>query len=116
MAEVQIKTLLSEDNAETTVTGDAVDVRRFSAITLHLDVTVTGAPTTLDVKLQHSADGTNFGDFKTSVAFTQITTSNANEALRLGACALGWIRAVGTIVGGASGKDYTIDCYAVGNF
>jgi hypothetical protein len=117
MAEAQIKTLLTGTDSETTDTGDAVDVRRFQAMTLVLRVTeVTGSPTSLDVKLQHSADGTNFGDFKTAVAFTQVTTSTTEESLRLGSVALGWVRAVGTIVGGGTGKDYTYVVYAVGNY
>lgn len=96
--------------------GTAYDVSRFARMSIVLDVTdITGAPTSLDVKLQHSADGTNYGDFKTGVAFTQVTSSTGTETIRLGAVGLKYVRTVSAIVGGTASKHYTFTVKAVGN-
>ena len=84
-----------------TTTGDAVDIGASQDLLIALTVsTITGSPTSLDVKLQGSCDGTNFGDFSTAVAFTQVTSATGTECIRLSGLGAQWVRAVATIVGG----------------
>lgn len=58
--------------------GAAVDVTNYiGKALLHLDASATaGADNTLDVKLQHSADGTSWAD--AGVAFAQVTNAAAS--------------------------------------
>lgn len=103
----------SERYATTNGTGvDASGSREFCAV---LNVSsVRGAPTSLDVSIQGSYDGTNYGDFKTALAFTQVTTGTGTECLRF-TYGGKYLRAVATIVGGASGtKAYTFSVYLLG--
>jgi len=108
MHKVSTRSLIASGTYYETETGTGVDVspeQEFCAV-LYCSA-VTGAPTSLDVKLQGSYDGTNYGDFKTALAFTQLTTATATQCLRF-TFAGKWIRAVATIVGGADGtKEYT---------
>lgn len=107
MARVKEFSLLAETARIATATGDAVDVSGYTNLVATLYCpTKTGTPTTLDVKLQGSYDGTNFGDFVTAKAFTQITTTGT-ECLEVTNFGGKWIRAVGTMVGGSAGNGWT---------
>jgi len=108
MHKVNAKTLIASGTYFETETGTGVDVsaeQEFCAV-LYCSA-ITGAPTSLDVTLEGSYDGTNYGAFKTALAFSQLVTTPGTECLRF---TFGgqWLRAVGTIVDGADGtKDYT---------
>lgn len=115
MDKIISKTLLASSKHYETVTGTGVDVSAAHDFVAVLRLTaVTGAPTTLDVTLEGSYDGTNYGAFVTAKAFTQLVTTPGAECLRF---TFGgkWLRVVGTIVDGTSGsKDYTFSVYLHG--
>lgn len=98
-------------SAARTVSEDsqAVGVNGFSTLVLHLEVSaVAGTSPTLDVRLQDSADGTNWAD--TGAAFTQTTAVGVK---RLVANNVGrYVRAVATI--GGTTPSFTFSLLAVG--
>jgi len=108
-------TLFASAARDASVAGDAVDVSHSKDLVVVLRCTVkTGSPTSLDVKLQGSYDGTNFFDFKTALAFTQITAANG-ECLQIANLGAKFIRAYATIVGGTpTTATFTFSVYAHG--
>ena len=117
MARCRDYTLLaSGERYAATTTGDAVDISAVQDLCLALTVSaITGAPTSLDVKLQASCDGSNFGDFSTAVGFTQVTSAAGTECIRLAGLGAQWLRAVATIVGGVeTTATYTFKVLATG--
>ncbi len=109
-------TLFASGARYQTTNGSCVDVGAANDLVLVLNVSkITGAPTSLDVSIQGSYDGTNFGAFKTAIAFTQVTSATGVECLQVTNFGGRFIRAVATIVGGESGaKEYTFSVYAHG--
>lgn len=114
MAKVREYSLLASSARDTTENGSAVDVGWARDLNVVLYVSaITGAPTTLDVTLQASYDGTNFAALATAVSFTQVTTVAGTQTRQLTNFGAKWIRAVATIVGG-TGKTYTFSVLAHG--
>ena len=95
-------------------TGSVIDTHNWmeGVAVLHVP-TITGLPTSLNVKIQGSADGINFGDFKPSLAFTEVTATPVTECIAIENCGF-WLRAVATVVGGTIRKSYTFSVSFVG--
>ncbi len=101
------KTLLALAAREASVNGDKLDLSAWREAIVYLEVaSKQGAPTSLDLKIQTSPDGTTWHDFKPAAAFTQVTGATAAEALQITNFGQ-WIRAVGTMVGGGTGVGWT---------
>jgi len=114
VARVREYTLLPSAARDTSENGGAVDVGHSRDLNVVLNVTaITGAPTSLDVTLQTSYNGTNFAAFATAITFTQVTTATGLQTKQITNFGGKWIRAVATIVGG-SGKTYTFSVLAHG--
>jgi len=106
--------LLAQAARIDSATGSGVEVGPYRELTVVLRVaSKQGSPTSLDVKLQTSTDGTNFGDFKTAQAFTQVTGATALEALQV-TCFGRFVRVVATMVGGGASTGWTFGVTAIG--
>ena len=114
MAKTREYSLLASAARATSENGAAVDVSHSRDLNVVLYVTaITTAPTSLDVTLQTSYDGTNFVAFGTAINFTQVTTATGLQSKQITNFGGKWIRAVATIVGG-TGKTYTFSVLAHG--
>jgi len=111
---VSVKTVIASAAYENSASG-IVDVSMYDEVTFVLDVaSKEGSPTSLDVALQGSADGNDFGAFKTAQAFTQVTDVAARhiECFPLTNTG-GWIKVNAVMVGGSAGNGYTFGVKAV---
>lgn len=81
-----------------TASSPALTIAAASYIRAELDVTASSAPTTLDVKIEHSNDGG--GTWKTLKAFTQVgAVGTAFQSLEILPPCSGVVRATYTVVG-----------------
>ncbi len=107
--------LVSKPDRETsTVTGAAVDLNGYiGGLEIYQSVgTVSGTSPTLDGKIQDSADGsTGWADIS-GETWTQVTASDANQAITISAdSAKRYIRYVGTIAGTTPSFDLAVIGY-----
>ena len=96
--------------------GTGVDMQAFAKevkFILAVSAPVAGTDPTMDCKIQDSADNSSFADVS-GLAFTQVTSSAALEALGANKDELRrYVRLVSTI-GGTDNPQYYVNCQVVG--
>lgn len=114
-------TQLLGDNSTPSVNPVGLDISRVQIMVLQLNVTASVGPTTLNVYLQSSVDGTNWDDF---ISFTQVgavSTSrqiaqwdrDAVSASAVHAASDGALTA-GTVINGPQGDQWRVKWTLVG--
>lgn len=96
---IEIKSVAAAADVTATGNGSAFDLRPYDgSVKLVLDCAAGASATTLDVKIQHSDNGTTWTD--ASVAFAQVGTTASFQVLNVHAEQFKrYIRAVDTVAG-----------------
>ena len=107
MASVNRRQLISK-TLTASEAGDKTSLEQFqSDFNLYVAVTSLDAGT-VDVDLEHSADGTNW---LTAASATQVSSAPAREAIAITATLLPNVRANVTLAGGATSSDVEVALY-----
>lgn len=100
-----------------TVTGNSGALPCPKALNLSILIEVTaqsGTAPTLDLSVEWSMDGTNFGAAQTADAFTQITTTTPTRAVKSFSVKAPYYRLVWTIGGTSPSYTFSATRYGVG--
>lgn len=94
----------------TTTNGAAVDLPgKTKDLIAWLNVTAINGATTLDVKIQHSPDKTNWYDLGS--AFTQLVGVTGNELVRITDSSFQFVRMVATLAGATQDATLSVQLF-----